>query len=114
MSISMASSTHIKKAPTDATANANSQNENTTKYNQLQKVFKAYHNATLSMYECEKLSGINRANICRYNKTLRESKSIYFIGKRRCTISNRIVGIYTTNPKLVPIDPQLSLFPDGL
>lgn len=109
----MQKSTAIKKAPTDATENANVNNEDKSKIQQLQIVFDTYFLQPLTMKECDRLCGIMRENICWYNRMLRLSNRIYCIGKRYCTVTKHRAGVYTTNPKLVPVSNQLNLFTDG-
>jgi hypothetical protein len=107
------SSNHTKKAQTAGTANANTQSKSTTKLQQLQKVYGAYYESPLTMKECDRQSGIMRESICRYNKMLRDSNTIYYLGKRYCMVTKHLAGVYTINPKLVPINSQLNLFDNG-
>jgi hypothetical protein len=77
---------------------------------QLKKVFDAYHSQPQTMKECDRNSGIMRESICWYNRHLRQVKQIYCIGKRICSITKHRANVYTTNPNLAPINPQLNLF----
>lgn len=88
-----------------------------SKYNnrstsQIQKVYKAFYDSPKTMKEVDVETGIMRANICRYCKTLVAQNKLFIVGKRRCKITkSRNVTIYTSNPDLVPNHPpQLSLF----
>ena len=64
------------------------------------------------MKEVDIETGVMRANICRYCRTLVAQNKLFIVGKRRCKITkSRNVMIYTSNPDLAPKQPtQLSLF----
>jgi|AntRauTorckE5430_2_1112549.scaffolds.fasta_scaffold48968_2 hypothetical protein len=82
-----------------------------TKQAQTKRVFDHWHLHPSTMKECSVATGVMRENICRYVKGLRESKKVYLIDKRKCTITKHRAGIYTTNPDLVDIYTlQISLF----
>lgn len=74
--------------------------------NQKRKVFQALYEKPLTMYECDKVTGVNRSNICWYFRDFREEGKLYLIRKRKCNISNHIAGEYTTNIDLVPEDDE--------
>ena len=73
-------------------------------------IYEGFFKLPQSMKELSVCTGIDRANICRYCKTLKESNNITVAKKGRCSITKRIVNKYTTNPLWFPINPQLKLF----
>jgi hypothetical protein len=81
-----------------------------TRLVQLKKVFDTYHSQPQTMKECDRNSGIMRESIFRYNRHLRQAQKIYCIGKRIRSITKHHANVYTINPNLAPINPQLNLF----
>lgn len=79
---------------------------------QLKTVYQALFKRPMTMKECEVLTGIDRANICRYCRTFRQSESLYLVKKRYCSITKHRAGELTTNPDFAPPKRQfeLSLF----
>ncbi len=77
----------------------------------LKKVYDAFFLEPSTMKEVDKRVGVMRESICRWVASLREMKLIYQIGIRRCTVTNHSkVGVYTTNPDLLPLeDPHLKI-----
>lgn len=78
--------------------------------NQLAIVYNAFYHGPKTMYEVDVETGIERANICRYVSTLRESDRIFVVGKRRCKVSGHYAFELSTNPELKPEDNQFKLF----
>ena len=78
--------------------------------NQFKVVFEGFYTAPQTMKELSVRTGIDRANICRYCKTMRENRSIALVKKAYCSVTKHWAGKYTTNPDLFPIDQQLKLF----
>lgn len=76
---------------------------------QLSRVFNAFSSAPMTMKEADKFCGVMRENICWYVRDLKEAGAIALIGKRYCNVTKHWAGVYTTNPNLFPIDPQLKL-----
>lgn len=78
---------------------------------QLKAVYNAFYEQPRTMKEVFVLTGVLREFVCWYCRTLRRSEHLYFIKKRRCTITGRIVKEFTTNEDFVPEYPkQLNLF----
>lgn len=76
---------------------------------QLSKVYDAFYYAPMTMKEADKFCGVMRENICWYVRDLKKAGAIEKIGKKYCSITKHIAGVYTTNPKYFPIDSQLKL-----
>ena len=85
-------------------------NSKTTQANQMNIVFKAFFEYPKTMKEVEVETNIDRANTCRYIWRFRDQKRIALVSYRKCKISGRDVGAYSTNPDLFPISNQLELF----
>ena len=80
-------------------------------HTQLQLVYKAFHNKPLTMKEVFVEIGVLREFVCWYCRELRLSGKLYFIKKRRCSITNRYVKEFTTNEIFLQKFPtQLNLF----
>lgn len=88
----------------------NSQFKDTKFIDQLNKVYNVFFEQPSTMKEVDIICGVMRENICRYVRTLRKAGKIYLINKRTCKVTKHTAGEYTTNPKLIPIDPQTKLF----
>ena len=87
------------------------QHKRLCKYTQLEAVYKAFYEKPLTMKEVFVQTGVLREFICWYCRELRQTGQLYFIRKRKCTITGRIVKEFTTNEKFVPEFPkQLTLF----
>jgi DNA-binding transcriptional regulator LsrR (DeoR family) len=89
--------------------------------NQKHNKDKHFKNQFLAVYEClmytsatrkelSVLLDIDRANICRYIKTLRDSNRVWVVCRRQCTITGHRAEELTCNPDLKPDDNQLKLF----
>ena len=88
----------------------NNPNKRQGKVSELKAVYKAFFEKPRTMKEVTIVTGIVRESICWYCKELRESSRLFFLRKRRCTITKELVNEYTTNPDLVEDDNQLDLF----
>ena len=77
---------------------------------QFEIVYKAFYNQPKSMKMVEVDTGIDRANICRYVKTLRKSDKIAIVKTKLCSITKHRAGYLTTNPDLFPKSNQYKLF----
>ena len=89
--------------------------DSTRKTNHFQAQYKRTFSAFLrpqTMKELSVSTGIDRANICRYVRTMRIAGEIAVIKKRYCSITNHLAGVYTTDPALMP-PKQPTLF-DGI
>ncbi|OJU28610.1 MAG: hypothetical protein BGN92_09775 [Sphingobacteriales bacterium 41-5] len=74
---------------------------------QYQRTFKAFFQPQ-TMKELSISTGIDRANICRYVRTMRHAGTIAVIRKKYCSITKHLAGVYTTNPALMaPKQPTL-------
>jgi hypothetical protein len=76
---------------------------------QLQIIKKAFEKGIFTMLQIAKTTGIERANICRYVKTLRLCDEIAKVKKVRCPITNHWAFQYTTDKNLFPQQLQLKL-----
>ena len=81
-------------------------------HQQFKKTFDAFFIEPQTMKELSIKTGIDRANICRFCRTLRINRKIAVVKKAYCSITKRLVNKYTTNPDLFPnhSEPQLKLF----
>ena len=78
--------------------------------NQFKKTFEGFFKQPQTMKELSVSTGIDRANICRYCRTMRKAGTIAAVKKTYCSITKHIANKYTTNPDFFPIDSQLKLF----
>lgn len=78
---------------------------------QYSKTFAEFFRKPQSMLMVSRRTGIERASICRYCRHMRISGLIAVAKRDRCEITGEIVNYYTTNPALMPIKRQLTLFP---
>lgn len=78
---------------------------------QFSRTFKGFFQPQ-TMKELSVRTGIDRANICRYVRTMRKAGTIAVVKKRYCNITKHLAGVYTTNPALMP-PKQPTLF-DGI
>lgn len=72
-----------------------------TRLIQAKAVFKYWQHTPSTMLECAIATGILRANICRYVDDFRDAGTIFYLGKKTCSISKHKAGEYTTNPELI-------------
>jgi DNA-binding transcriptional regulator LsrR (DeoR family) len=86
------------------------QDKSSNKNSQFAQTFEGFFNQPLTMMELSVITGIDRANICRYCAVLRAAGSIAIYKKGYCSITKHLANQYTTNPQLFPIDLQGKLF----
>lgn len=87
------------------------QHKRQCKDTQLEIVYKALYNNPLTMKEVFVQTGVLREFVCWYCRELRLSGKLYFVKKRRCSITKRYVKEFTTNENFLPEFPkQLTLF----
>jgi hypothetical protein len=77
---------------------------------QFQIVFNGFLISPCTMKELSVITGIDRANICRYVRILRIAGKIAIHKKVFCSITRHKANSYTTNPELMPVSKQLKLF----
>lgn len=77
---------------------------------QFKQTFEGFFNQPQTMKELSVRVGIDRANICRYCRTMRKAGTIAVIKKTYCSITKHLANVYTTNPVLLPISSQLKMF----
>ena len=78
---------------------------------QLQAVYKTLFEQPRTMKEVFATTGVLREFVCWYCRELRLSGKLYFVKKRRCSITGMLVKEFTTNEKFLPEFPkQLNLF----
>ena len=88
-------------------------NSKTTQANindQMKSVFDAFFEYPKTMKEVDIETNIMRENICWYVKYFRIRTKIALVGYRKCKITGREVGIYSTNPDFFLKSNQLELF----
>lgn len=94
--------------------NKNSRNKRQNKdkvfKSQLKTIFQYLqeHIATASMVSAE--TGVPQKNICRYKRDLEKAGKIWEIEKKECKKTGFKAWYLTTNPELIPDNPQLNLF----
>ena len=81
--------------------------------NQFKITYDSFFSQPLTMKELSVLTGIDRANICRYVRLMRRAGIIKIFSKGFCRITKHLANRYTTNPDLFPFDQQLKIFNDG-
>ena len=78
---------------------------------QLQAVYKTLYEQPRTMKEVFATTGVLREFVCWYCRELRLSGKLYFVKKRKCSITGMLVKEFTTNEKFLPEFPkQLNLF----
>lgn len=70
---------------------------------QMKIVFEAFNKRPATMLMISKLTGIYRANICRYVAKYRKQGKIFLVYKGICPVSKYPANFLTTNPELVQI-----------
>ena len=89
-------------------------NNKDTKINQLQKVYSTLFVRPMTMLEVAQLTGIERANVCRYVAELRKQNSVEVVRFGICPITKHSrVQFLTTNPELFPQKKQLDIIFDN-
>ena len=78
--------------------------------NQYKRSFDAFSKKPISMLMVAELTGIRRANICRYLDKWRRLNKVFFVKHGICEVSRTQAGFYTTDPNQAPEDPQLKMF----
>lgn len=90
-------------------------NNKDTKINQLQKVYSTLFVRPMTMLEVAQLTGIERANVCRYVAELRKQNNVEVVRLGVCPITKHSrVQFLTTNPSLFPQETQLGLSFDNV
>ena len=77
---------------------------------QLKAVYDAFHEQPRTMKEVFVKTGVVREFVCWYCRDLRLNSKLFFIRKRRCSITNELVNEYSTNEDFKPPQSQLQLF----
>lgn len=78
--------------------------------NQFIRAFEGFYGHPQTMKELSAATGIDRANLCRYVRTMRIAGTIAVVKRSCCRITKHIANKYSTNPELFPKQIQLSLF----
>jgi hypothetical protein len=78
--------------------------------NQFLRAFRGFYTRPQTMKELSVATGIDRANLCRYCRSMRSAGTIAIVTRTYCSITKRLANKYTTNPELFPKQFQLSLF----
>lgn len=100
-----------KKAPTNAGANNSIKQVKDNHFQtQFKQTFDGFFKQPQTMKELSVSTGIDRANICRYCRTMRKAGTIAAVKKSYCSITKHLAYKYTTNPKWFPINSQPKLF----
>ena len=101
-----------KESPTTGVARQQQHNEDTNFQVQLKTVYQSFFEKPQTMKEVDVSTGIMRENICWHCRELRKKEQLFPIKKRYCRVTKHRATEWTTNPELIPISPQLNLFPD--
>lgn len=84
--------------------------EDTKFRSQIKEVYRQLFNNAYTMKEVSVITGIDRANICRYIRILRKNNLIAIVKKDYCSVTRYKANRYTTNPEFIPVSLQLKLF----
>jgi hypothetical protein len=87
-----------------------SQRKGTKFFDQLQRVYSEFFNRPQTMKMLSVRTGIDRANVCWYCRKFRKLDKIWVFKIGICPITKHLAIYWTTNPDLVPSDPQTKLF----
>jgi hypothetical protein len=77
---------------------------------QFKRTFDVFQEQPLTMLQAARVLNIERANICRYVRTLRLQNKIAVVRKTLCPITKHEAGLLTTDSNLFPKPQQLCLF----
>ena len=77
---------------------------------QFKIIYDGFFKHPQTMKELSVKTGIDRANICWYSRTMRKLGQIAVVKKTYCSITKHLANKYTTNPALFPFSSQLNLF----
>ena len=89
-------------------------NNKDTQFNQLQKVYSTLFMRPMTRLEVAQLTGIERANVCRYVAELRKQNSVEVVRFGICPITKHSrVQFLTTNPESFPQKKQLDIIFDN-
>ncbi len=86
------------------------QSKDTHFQTQFKETFEGFFKQPQTMKELSVLTGIDRANLCRYCRIMRKSGTIAVFKKAYCSITKHLANQYTTNPELFPNSLQGKLF----
>lgn len=75
-----------------------------TYHSQLKKVFKELKKEPKTMLEVSVRTGVLRANICRYIRTLKKRKQVAVTKVDKCRISKHKAQYFTTDKDLFPVE----------
>lgn len=78
--------------------------------NQFKRAFEGFYKQPQTMKELSFATGIDRANLCRYIRSMRIAGTIAVVNRTYCSITKHIANKYSTNRELFPKQIQLSLF----
>ena len=88
----------------------NSQSKGTKFLDQLQRVQSEFFRQPQTMKQLSIRTGIDRANVCWYCRTLRKSANIWVYKRDICPITKHPAFFWTTNPDFAPLDLQMKMF----
>jgi len=77
---------------------------------QFKATFEGFFKHPQTMKELSISIGIDRANICRYCRSMRNAGTIVIVKKAYCSITKHLANRYTTNPEMFPVSSQLKMF----
>jgi hypothetical protein len=80
------------------------------KDNELKKVYLSFSSKPKTMKEADVDTGIMRESICWYCRHLRLNGLLHPIGKRSCHVTKHEATVWTTDPNLIPVSPQLKFW----
>jgi hypothetical protein len=73
-------------------------------------VFEALKKRPATMLMISNITGVDRANICRYVASFRKSNRIAVVTVKPCAITKHRAGYYTTDENLFPAKTQMQLW----
>ncbi len=100
----------MKKKNITPVDSLNLQSKDSHFQSQFKETFEGFFKQPLTMKELSVLYGIDRANICRYCRIMRNNGTIAIFKKAYCSITKHLANKYTTNPELFPNNLQGKLF----
>jgi hypothetical protein len=77
---------------------------------QSKKVFEVLKNTPLTMLMVSKITGVERASICRYIASFKKSNQIAVVAIKPCEVTKYRAGYYTTDANLFPAKSQLTIW----
>ena len=81
-----------------------------SKYNELQAVYEYLKTNVATATMVSVALNIYRPSLCRRKRTLELAGHLIEVKKGYCKITNHVAAFLTTDPTMVPINPQFKMF----